>query len=170
MKPELLFDAGHPPGSFASSPLTLIFAIGLFLVAGFQFRNPQQRLADQTLAGAQLTFLSLVAVGLAGFVVFNLWQAHTAAGDLNRKTLVSAEGCVQGFDKVVHVNGHNVTDTYFALGGHAFHFNSSPWLPGYHDAGDTIHSGDRLRILAHGERVLRIERLGSDCPVQASRS
>jgi hypothetical protein len=170
MKPELLFDAGNPPGSFASSPLMLVFALGLFLVAAFQFRNRRHRPEDPTVAGAHSIILALVAVGLAGFFAFNLWQSHAARGWFARGASAPLEGCVQDYDKVVHVNDHDITDTYFKLGGHAFHFNSSPWLPGYHDAGDVIHPGDRLRILTHGEKVLRVERLGSDCPAQSSMS
>ena len=162
MRPELLFDASEPPELFVT--LVLFVAVGLFAMAVIQFRNRKKRPGDSTMIGAHALIIVVVAISLAGLSVFNLWQTQTAKWILESRTPAVLQGCAQDYAKVVHTNDHNVTDMYFTLSGYSFHFNSSPWLPGYHEAGDTIHPGDRLRILAHGERVLRIERLGSACP------
>lgn len=67
------------------------------------------------------------------------------------------QGCVANFERVVHPNAHNVADTYFSLNGVDFHFNSSPWLPGFHNEGNQIAPGQALSITMAGKTVLRIE-------------
>jgi hypothetical protein len=78
------------------------------------------------------------------------------------------QGCVAEFKRVVHPNDHNIADTYFTVSGVDFHFNSSPWLPGFHNEHNLIRPGDGLRVTRAGQQVLRIERSPESCPKAVS--
>jgi hypothetical protein len=68
------------------------------------------------------------------------------------------EGCVRNFQRVIHTDDHDLADTAFAINDVNFHFNSSPFLPGFHNEPNVIRPGDRLKITRVRNVVLRIER------------
>jgi hypothetical protein len=108
--------------------------------------------------------LAALVIGVTAIALFYLAPLRNLSAKPS-----SHEGCVLAFRQEIHPNEHNIVDTYFSVGGHAFHFNSSPWLsppPGL----DTIKPGEGLRITTRGDTVLRIEEAPALCPQPHSRN
>ena len=161
----ILFDMQTNGSSLLPFPMPLmLLAIAALMIFGI-FRKPPKSQRDSFLGkGGYFLMLGLVVVALAASLsplALRPWAEATS------KKASVVEGCVADFQRIVHPNGHNIADTYFSVGGVGFHFNSSPWLPGFHNEDDIIHPGDGLRITRSGTTVLRIERSPTSCHATA---
>lgn len=107
-------------------------------------------------------FLLFALAGLAG-ALSPIPASWWAGAQFRNRNVRVVEGCVQGLERIVHPNEHGLVDTYFRVGAEDFHFNSSPWLPGFHNEDDVIAARDRLKLTLSGKRVLSIERAELFC-------
>ena len=164
----VIFDARNhifgiigPLGIFAIS--TLIF----FAVRVVRVPESYTRGGDPSVnrAMAALLILVLLAALIASILPFGLAMGARVAMSTHRVTVF--QGCVEAYDRIVHTDDHGVADTYFTVDGKNFHFNSSPWLPGFHNENDVIRSGERLRMTMGGKTVLVIEHVKPDCSAKS---
>lgn len=163
----VIYDARNGKSSLFGG-IMLPFAIVLIVLLVRVIRNPKRARADDSLgtrAAASLMLVSIVGALIASSLPFFL--SLSAKRALAAGTVNVVQGCVRNFERQVHVNQHNVTDTYSSVGGRAFHFNSSPWLPGFHNELDEVSAGERLRMTTSGDRVLLIERVPAACAARA---
>jgi hypothetical protein len=158
---NVLYDARHG-ASILVGPIGLL---GLLIVAVLligAIRNPKLfRGDDPTLnrAGGAMALLGIAAVLVASSFPFFFGLIARTAISSGRVSVW--QGYVRNFEQ--HHGDHDLIDTYFTLGDKSFHFNSSPWLPGFHDERDEIRPNDGLRIVNSGDMVLRIERQPGNC-------
>lgn len=159
---EVLFDARGPLPQFAFWCLAIGLAALIVALIGARSRKPSA--ADEAFSARMRNGVAVV-VGLlmlgAGAWPFGL--ALKARADFAAGRVATVQGCASGYARIVHPERHNVSDTYVSVGGRALHFNSSPWLPGYHDDPATVGEGQRLTAYMVGDRLVRLERLSSDC-------
>ncbi len=159
---DVLFDMSKTSSSLLRFPMPLVLlGIAAAAVFGLVRKEPERNdsMFGKGRYGLFLLLIALVFAAALAPIILRPWARFSMYG---RKTNV-VQGCVHDFERVVHPNGHNIADTYFTIGGVDFHFNSSPWLPGFHNENDLIRSGDRLKITRADNTVLRIERLAQGC-------
>lgn len=157
--PTVIYDAQADGMAGLSSPVILaaVIAVG----AAFIAMNPAvSRRGDPNIirVGAILAFVASSAIVLASVYRSGIFASTSAS-------FVAYEGCVADLDTATNRNAHNLKDTTFRVGAKTFHFNSSPWLRGFHNENDDIAEGERLRLTERGGEVTKIVRLGSRCAV-----
>jgi len=164
---DVLFDARDSAHLFVGL-IALLALVAVAVLVVRVARNPGLiRGDDLTMnrAGGVLMLLAVsVALAVSSLPLFLNLLANVAVASGNVSVL---QGCVRGFEREVHPENHNIADTYLCVGGRRFHFNSSLWVPGFHNEADVIRSGDGLRIITSGGLVLRIERTPQTCPERA---
>lgn len=164
----IIYDARTATSGLLPFPMPLVLLIvaaGVIVVIvgrRKQIGDPGQ------LATAVVMLIFILGALVAALLppILGMW----AKDQINHHRYTRIEGCVRGFQRIVHPNDHNITDTYFSLASRDFHFNSSPWHPGFHDEDDVIRPGDGLRITMSGSRVLMIERAQTGCRMVEGRS
>ena len=160
---EVLYDAARANAPLGGLLIPLFFGVMGAMALAVIARPDLGKGPDAT-----MTRVGATAFLLGACLGIGLCLLPTLAGvwpgvrtRINQTTLV--QGCVRNFERDVHPNGHGMTDTYFRVANRDYHFNSSPWWPGFHDDDDLIHPADRLRLLMSGQRVIRIEKLAAGC-------
>lgn len=161
---EVLYDMRSPRSGLLSFPMLLfLLAIAVVMVIGLVRKEPKAQRDSLLGKGRFVPMLAFIGIALGAALLPQSLRPWAAAAD---KKATALEGCVTNFQRVVHPNGHNITDTYFTVQGVDFHFNSSPWLPGFHNEDDIVRPGDGLRITRVNNTVLRIERAPQWCGSQ----
>jgi len=161
---EVLFDARAPFTEFA----VWTAAIGLVAVAAaltrffLSRRGPVSEI--NSMRRLQGGVMLCVAVLLLGATMLPFLLAAKAEMDFRSGRAIALEGCARGYERIVHPSSHYVADTYFSVAGRDLHFNSSPWVPGFHNQDDTVRGGQYFRVFMGGDTVLRLERLPRACP------
>lgn len=154
---DALFDMRTATSSLLPFPMPFLL-LAMAIVPIFGLTRPQlARGGDPQVnrAGYLIFLLLILAAFAAACVPLALGQwARVVVADGKTRTV---QGCVTDFQREVHPNAHNIADTYFSLGGSEFHFNSSPWLPGFHNEDNVVRQGQGLRIVMSGQTVMRIE-------------
>jgi hypothetical protein len=161
---QVLYDLqASPPDLLPGSMPWLLLVISIAAALALM-RSRRAREGDPLLSKAGYVLILLVAA--AAFGVSYLPQL-LGWGSRSAKVAETEifEGCVRNFRRVIGSNGR-MTDTYFAVGKASFHFNSSPWVPGLHNAHDLIRAGEGLRVTRAGGTVLRIERAAHACSLE----
>ena len=158
---NVLYDARNGVSTLVGPiGLVVLLIVVAFIISAI--RNPKLfRGDDPTLnrATGSMALLGIAAVLIASS--FPFFFGLMARSAISSGKVSVWQGCVQNFEQ--HHGDHDLTDTYFTLGAKTFHFNSSPWLPGFHDQRDEIRPNDGLRIVNSGDMVLRIERQPGNC-------
>jgi hypothetical protein len=161
---EVLFDARAPFTEFA----VWTAVIGLVAIAAALMRFFLNRRAPvseiNSMRRLQGGVMLCVAVLLLSATMLPFLLAANAEMDFRSGRAIAIEGCARGFERIVHPRAHYVADTYFSVAGRDLHFNSSPWVPGFHNQDDIIRGGQYFRVFMGGGTVLRLERLPRTCP------
>ena len=164
MNGEVLFDARDAASLLVivlvAVALAIIGIIAIFSLRGRWGRGGDRELLERAQAVVILAVIAAVLVAAAAPSLIGLWARKV----MSSGRLSVNEGCVQNFERVVHVDNHSMADTYFTVGGRDFHFNSVALIPGFHNNPNMIRPGEGLRITLNGETVLRIERAAGSCP------
>lgn len=163
----VLYDAREAKSSLLGPVmLPMMVIIAFLLIRNLRKSNPS-RGGDPLVnrAVSALMLFGIVASLISASIPF--FQGLSAKRALESGHVSVVQGCVREFDRQVHENEHNLTDTYFSVGGRPFHFNSSPWLPGFHNEANAITAGEGLRVTTTGDTVLRIERAPAACATGA---
>ena len=120
------------------------------------------RQGDQTIVRLVAVLVALAAVSTLSFSAFR-WFRSLSSVSHHQGNMTVIQGCVINFNRTVNQNEHNLADTYFAIGSTPFHFNSSPWFPGFHNEEDVIKPGDGLRIFRRDGTIVKILRAPEAC-------
>ncbi|HWE44717.1 MAG TPA: hypothetical protein VG407_01705 [Caulobacteraceae bacterium] len=158
---NVLFDASRPtyPLVGEGSIILLLFVVIAIAIIRYPKLGGWRRdpTVNRAVAVFVLLFASASLIGSISPFFLGVLAQHAQA----RGQVQIVEGCVRGYQRVV--GAHDVADTYFSIGGTAFHFNSSPWLPGFRNEADVIRPDQGLKITKSNNIVIRVEVAPNAC-------